>query len=124
MIESDLAWLAERARSGNPTDYAYILGEAYPGERADLMQELRIALVGCPDIPADAFATMMQQAMRLNALPVLRAVVALWRDAYRNLLDPINDPQQPVDDRTEARVLLSAEEQASLTAFKRGLKRR
>jgi len=124
MIESDFEWLAERARSGNPSDHAYSLSETYIGERADLVRELRTALAGCPDTHADTFATMMQQAVHLNALPVLRAVVSLWRDAYRDLLDQPSLPQLLSDGSAEGCVLLTSEERLRLTAFKRELKHR
>ena len=124
MIESDFEWLAERAYSGNPSDHAYRLSETYSGERADLVRELRTALAGCPATHVDSFAAMMQQAVHLNALPVLRAVVSLWRDAYRDLLDQTALPQRSSDSSTEEYVLLTSEEQLRLTAFKRELKHR
>jgi len=124
MIESDFEWLAERARSGNPSDHAYSLSETSIGERADLVRELRTALAGCPDMHVDRFAAMMQQAIHLNALPVLRAVVSLWRDAYRDLLDQTAHPQRSFDGSAEGCVLLTSEEQLRLTAFKRELKHR
>ena len=126
MIEHEYDWLAERARSGNPTADVYNLDESYPGERADLLRELRTALAGCPDVQADAFAATMQAAVTLNALPILRTVVSLWRGAYRDLLDQLSLP--PVASvasvAPEANVLLSAEEQARLAALRRRLKRR
>ncbi len=126
MIGHEFDWLAERARTGDPAGDAYGLDEAYPGERADLVRELHTALAGCPDARADKFAVMMQAAVNLNALPVLRAVVSLWRSAYRDLLDQIDAPTTPYDFDAAmgGDLLLTPEECARLAAFKRGLRKR
>lgn len=126
MIGYESDWLAERARAGDPATDAYALDEAYPGERADLVRELHAALAGCPDAGADKFAAMMQAAVNLNALPVLRAVVSLWRRAYRDLLDQIDAPATPgvTDAATGSDLLLTPEECARLAAFRHGLRKR
>ena len=80
-------WLTARAREGCPTRDVYTLDEAYPGERADLIQELRAALTGCDEPENDRLGRAMLAAVGLNSLPVLRAVVAVWREAYLGLLD-------------------------------------
>jgi len=125
MIGHESDWLAERARAGDPATDAYALDEAYPGERADLVRELLIALAGCPDVGADKFAAMMQAAVNLNALPVLRAVVSLWRNAYSDLLDQIDTPAatRGTNAATGGNLLLTPEECARLAAFRRGLRK-
>lgn len=85
-------WLAARARAGNPAPETYNPDEAYPGERADLVTELKAALTGCDEPERDRLGNAMLAALRLNALPVLRAVVAIWRDAYLGLLTQIEVP--------------------------------
>lgn len=126
MIGHEFDWLAERARAGDPATDAYDLNESYPGERAELVRELHTALAGCPDTRVDKFAAMMQAAVNLNALPVLRAVVSLWRSAYRDLLNQIDTPVTPSlpDTATGGALLLTPEECARLAAFRRGLRKR
>lgn len=126
MIGHEFEWLAERAHEGDPATDAYALDEAYPGERADLVRELHTALAGCPDTRVDKFAAMMQAAVNLNALPVLRAVVSLWRSAYRDLLNQIDTPPAThvPDGVMGGDLLLTPEECARLAAFRRGLRRR
>ncbi len=85
-------WLTARARAGNPATDTYNLDETYPGERADLVAELKAALVGCEEPEQDRLGNAMLAALRLDALPVLRSVVAIWRDAYLGLLTQIEEP--------------------------------
>jgi hypothetical protein len=85
-------WLTARAREGCPTTDVYTVDEGYPGERADLIQELRAALSGCDEPESDRLGRAMLAAVGLNSLPVLRAVVAVWREAYLGLLDQMTAP--------------------------------
>ncbi len=111
-------WLAERAQSGHPATEAYALHESYPGERDDLRRELTLALDDCPRRDDDRFAAMMANAMELNTLPVLRAVVSLWRGAYRDLLD-----DQPLPAIHTERTALTADERARLVALRSRIRR-
>lgn len=111
-------WLAERAQSGHPATEAYALHEAYPGERDDLRRELTLALRDCPCRDGDRFAALVANAMELNTLPVLRAVVSLWRGAYRALLD--NRPSPVAHTECTA---LTADERSRLVALRSRLQR-
>ena len=110
-------WLTARAREGQPTANVYTLGEVYPGERADLVRELQTALTGCDEPENDRLARAMLAAVDLNALPVLRAVVAVWREASLGLLDQM-------DGSLAQSAVLDAEERARLRALKRRIAQR
>ena len=110
-------WLTARAREGQPTANVYTLSEVYPGERADLVRELQTALTGCDEPENDRLARAMLAAVDLNALPVLRAVVAVWREAYLGLLDQM-------DGSLAQSAVLDAEERARLRALKRRIAQR
>lgn len=114
MTEHGHDWLTERAYRGTSADDAYSRDEAYPGERDDLRDELRHALAGCPNAGADPFARTMTIAVELNALPVLRAVVSLWRDAYRDVLVQMG----ALSDSTEPCAALTGEERSRLVAVR------
>ena len=109
-------WLAARAREGTPATDVYNLAETYPGERDDLITELQTALKGCDDPQSDRLGGVMLAAIRLNSLPVLRATVAVWRDAYLGLLAQIEE--QPV---TANDAPLAPEEIERLAILKRRL---
>lgn len=47
--------------------------------------------MGCEEPEQDRLGNAMRAALRLDALPVLRAVVAIWRDAYLGLLTQIEE---------------------------------
>jgi hypothetical protein len=89
-------WLAARAHEGHPDADVYRLQEAYAGEHAELVSELKSALGGCDDPEHDRLGTAMRAAIQLDALPVLRAIVAVWRDAYRGLLAEVEGPEVTV----------------------------
>jgi hypothetical protein len=112
-------WLAARAHAGNSAEDVYNATEVYPGERHDLIAELQTALKGCDEPESDRLGSVMMAALRLNSLPVLRATVAVWRDAYRGLLAQMDTPQADVED--EETVTLAPEEIERLTALKRRL---
>lgn len=107
-------WLTARAREGHPASDTYNLAEAYPGERADLVAELRAALVGCEEPERDRLGSAMLAALRLNALPVLRAVVAIWRDAYLGLLTQIEPPSAVAGEASGALSVAEIERLATL----------
>jgi hypothetical protein len=109
-------WLTARAQAGNPAADVYNLAETYPGERDDLIAELQTALKGCDDPDTDRLGSVMLAAIRLNSLPVLRATVAVWRDAYLGLLAQI--AEQPVAANEAA---LAPEEIERLSTLKRRL---
>jgi hypothetical protein len=109
-------WLAARAHAGNPADDVYNATEVYPGERHDLVAELQTALKGCDEPESDRLGSVMMAALRLNSLPVLRATVAVWRDAYRELLAHLETSQAD-----EESVVLAPEEIERLIALKRRL---
>jgi hypothetical protein len=109
-------WLAARARGGNPAADVYSLGETYPGERQDLMTELQTALKGCDDPESDRLGSVMRAAIRLNSLPILRATVAVWRDAYLGLLAQIEEQPATADEAA-----LAPEEIERLATLKRRL---
>ncbi len=104
-------WLTARAREGQPTTNVYTLDEVYPGERADLVRELQTALTGCDEPERDRLGRAMVAAVGLGVLPVLRTVVAVWREAYLVMLEQM-------DGRPTDPVILDAEEQAGLLALK------
>jgi hypothetical protein len=108
-------WLTARAHEGNPTGDVYSLGEAYPGERDDLIAELQTALKGCDDPQADRLGSVMLAAIRLGSLPVLRATVAVWRDAYLGLLAQLAEQPATTD------ATLAPEEIERLAILKRRL---
>lgn len=108
-------WLT--AREGRPTMNDYTVDEIYPGERADLIQELQAALIGCDEPENDRLGRAMLAAVSLNVLPVLRAVVAVWREAYLSLLDQM-------DESLARPATLNADEQVRLCALKQRLIRR
>jgi hypothetical protein len=109
-------WLTARAQAGNPAADAYNFAETYPGERNDLIAELQTALEGCDDPETDRLGSVMLAAIRLNSLPVLRATVAVWRDAYLGLLAQI--VEQPT---TSGEAALAPEEIERLATLKRRL---
>ncbi len=109
-------WLVARAREGNPTNNVYTFDEVYPGERADLVRELRTALSGCEEPETDRLGRVMLAAIVLNVLPVLRATVAVWRDAYLHMLTD-------GDEGPATAGALDANEQARLRALKERLQR-
>lgn len=110
-------WLAARARAGNPAADMYNLAETYPGERDDLIAELQTALTGCDDPQSYRLGSVMLAAIRLNSLPVLRATVAVWRDAYLGLLARIEEQPAVTDAAT-----LAPEEIERLATLKRRLR--
>jgi hypothetical protein len=109
-------WLAARAREGTPATDVYNLAESYPSERDDLITELQTALKGCDDPQSDRLGSVMLAAIRLNSLPVLRATVAVWRDAYLGLLVQLEEQSATADD-----VALAPEEIERLATLKRRL---
>jgi hypothetical protein len=110
-------WLAARAREGTPAADVYNFAETYPGERDDLITELQTALKGC-DVPqSDRLGSVMLAAIRLNSLPVLRATVAVWRDAYLGLLAQIAEQPATANDT----VALAPDEIERLATLKRRL---
>ena len=109
-------WLTARAQAGNPAADTYNFAEAYPGERNDLIAELQTALEGCDDPETDRLGCAMLAAIRLKSLPVLRAAVAVWRDAYLGLLAQIAEP--PATTEVAA---LAPEEIERLATLKRRL---
>lgn len=110
-------WLTARAHEGHPTTNVYTLDEVYPGERADLVRELQAALAGCDEPENDRLGRAMLAAVGLNVLPVLRAVVAVWREAYLALLNQIDEPPAQLD-------ALDTEERARLWALKQRITQR
>jgi hypothetical protein len=109
-------WLTARAHEGNPAADVYNLAETYPGERNDLIAELQTALKGCDNPDSDRLGSVMLAAIRLNSLPVLRATVAVWRDAYLGLLAQIAEQPATTDEAA-----LAPEEIDRLATLKRRL---
>src|SRR4051794_36694871 len=109
-------WLTARAHAGTPATDVYSLAETYPGERDDLIVELQTALKGCDDPHADRLGSVMLAAIRLNSLPILRATVAVWRDAYLGLLAQIAERPTTADETA-----LAPDEIERLATLKRRL---